>query len=73
MRITMKAVNASSGTSDRKKRIKKELHYFWEQRYMHILLLPAIIYFIVFCYAPMYGLVIAFKEFSYTKGIMGSP
>ncbi|MEK3697905.1 ABC transporter permease subunit [Paenibacillus sp. FSL R10-2199] len=32
-----------------------------------------IIYFIVFSYIPMYGILLAFKEFDYSKGILGSP
>ena len=27
------------------------------------LLLPALIYTIIFCYGPMYGIIIAFKDF----------
>ena len=47
---------------------KKKIHYqLW------IMALPAIIYFLVFCYGPMYGIIIAFKEFSAAKGIWGSP
>jgi len=38
-----------------------------------IMFVPAIAFFGVFCYYPMYGLLIAFKDFSITKGIMGSP
>ena len=34
---------------------------------------PAVIYFILFAYKPMYGILIAFKNFSMRKGIMGSP
>lgn len=37
-----------------------------------LLLIPAIIYLIVFHYLPMFGIQIAFKDFSYTKGIWGS-
>lgn len=37
-----------------------------------IMMLPAIIFFAVFSYAPMYGVILAFKDFSITKGIMGS-
>lgn len=35
--------------------------------------LPVIAYYLVFHYAPMYGIVLAFKDFSIRKGIMGSP
>ena len=34
--------------------------------------LPAIIYFFVFKYVPMYGIVLAFKDYNISKGIMGS-
>lgn len=42
-------------------------------RYFYIMLLPAIAYYGVFHYYPMYGALIAFKQFSITKGILGSP
>ncbi|MFS0776131.1 ABC transporter permease subunit [Neobacillus sp. 3P2-tot-E-2] len=40
---------------------------------LYLFLLPALIYFIVFHYLPMYGILIAFKDFVATKGILGSP
>lgn len=46
--------------------------YFCKNRYMYLLLLPCIIYFLVFNYAPMYGLIIAFKDFKFSTGIFGS-
>jgi len=36
------------------------------------MLLPGILYYVVFHYVPMYGAVIAFKDFSITRGILGS-
>lgn len=42
-------------------------------KYKYIIVLPAIIYFILFSYKPMYGIIIAFKEYRPTLGIMGSP
>lgn len=38
-----------------------------------LMLLPAVIFFIVFSYIPMLGVVIAFKRFDYRGGIFGSP
>lgn len=35
--------------------------------------LPALILFIVFCYVPMYGVIIAFKDFNSNMGIFKSP
>lgn len=40
---------------------------------LYLFLVPAVVYIAIFMYAPMYGLVIAFKDFSASKGIMGSP
>ena len=37
------------------------------------MLLPVIVWYIIFKYAPMYGLIISFKDFNIGKGILGSP
>jgi len=39
---------------------------------MYLFLLPAIIYFVIFKYGPLYGLQIAFKDFNGALGIWGS-
>ncbi len=44
-----------------------------QHKHIYIILLPTILYYLIFCYAPMGGLVIAFQKFSITKGIFGSP
>ncbi|MFC4102428.1 ABC transporter permease [Paenibacillus xanthanilyticus] len=40
---------------------------------LYLFLLPTLLYFAIFAYWPMYGVIIAFKDFSVTKGILGSP
>ena len=40
---------------------------------IYVMLLPAIIWFIVFLYKPMYGLQVAFKDYSIFRGVAGSP
>jgi putative aldouronate transport system permease protein len=40
---------------------------------LYLLVLPVIIFYLIFHYKPMYGAVIAFKNFSPNKGIWGSP
>lgn len=40
---------------------------------LYILILLPVTYIIIFNYLPMYGVQIAFKDFSFKKGIMGSP
>jgi len=49
-------------------KIKKELSV---NRYIYILAIPVIIYYLIFCYVPMAGIVIAFKQFDIGKGIAG--
>lgn len=39
---------------------------------LYVLILPAVIYFIVFHYFPLYGIQIAFKDFKAVDGIAGS-
>lgn len=46
---------------------------YWKNRYLLLLLLPGIIFFIIFKYIPMYGLQIAFKDYKFLLGIQGSP
>ncbi|MEK3888271.1 ABC transporter permease [Bacillus sp. FSL K6-3431] len=53
---------------------KKNIWFrIWEHRVFYLFLLPGIIWFIIFSYIPMYGITIAFKDFNFTQGILGSP
>ena len=38
-----------------------------------LMFIPVIAYYLIFKYAPMYGIVLAFKDYSIRKGILGSP
>ena len=40
---------------------------------LYVLLAPALILLVIFTYIPMYGLVIAFKDYTPSLGIFGSP
>jgi len=53
-------------------KLKKGLKYFLDNKYLYLLLIPCVVYFLVFNYVPMYGVIIAFKNFSFAKGIIGS-
>lgn len=46
---------------------------YWQNRYLLVLLIPGILYFVVFKYLPIYGLVIAFKDYNFFDGILDSP
>ena len=54
-------------------RIAAGWRYFSEKKYLYLLLFPGTAFVIVFNYLPMYGVIIAFKDFSFSKGILGSP
>lgn len=47
--------------------------YVLSHKGLYLFLLPGLIFLIIFHYVPMYGIVIAFKDFSVVKGIWGSP
>ena len=46
--------------------------FLWRHRYMYMMLLPAIVYYILFCYLPMFGIAIAFEKYNPLRGIFGS-
>ena len=53
----------------RKKKLKKDILENWQ---VYLMVLPALVILIWFRYVPIYGLQIAFKDFSLIKGITGS-
>lgn len=51
------------------KRVGKDFKKYYGA---YLIVLPALIYYLVFCYKPMYGIIIAFKDFRPGLGIAGS-
>lgn len=45
----------------------------WSQKVLFLMLLPGILYYLIFRYGPMYGLVVAFQRYSSFLGVMNSP
>ena len=45
---------------------------FWKTRFLFVLFLPALVYYIMFKYVPMWGVSIAFYKYSIYKGLAGS-
>ncbi|MEG2297898.1 MAG: ABC transporter permease subunit [Clostridium sp.] len=69
MRSQNKA-GVSAGASKRKKvSLSNVIKSNWQ---LYVLVLPAVIYFFVFNYMPLYGIQIAFKDYKAVSGIMGS-
>ena len=54
----------------RVQRVGDHLRREWQ---LYAMLLPTIIWLIVFLYKPMYGLQVAFKDYSIFRGVAGSP
>lgn len=54
-----------------------KLHQFWNDlvRYRVILLMlaPGVLFFLLFAYVPMVGIILAFKNYDYAGGVFGSP
>lgn len=44
-----------------------------KNKYKYLLILPVLLYFIIFHYKPMYGILIAFKRYRVSAGIAASP
>ena len=51
-------------------RLAKNIRKNW---ILYVMMLPVVLYYIIFAYAPMYGVQLAFKNYKIKLGIMGSP
>ena len=51
-------------------RLKRDLY---KNRYFYIMLIPVLLFYIIFCYFPMYGALIAFKDYKPALGFLDSP
>lgn len=52
--------------------LKKELNYLRRHKELFLISLPALLFVFAFSYLPMFGAVLAFKDYNYAKGIWGS-
>ncbi|WP_311439570.1 ABC transporter permease [Mesobacillus foraminis] len=63
---------AKRNNADSLKLKNTEFYKYWKYRHLTILILPTLLYFAIFAYGPMYGLQIAFKDYKFMDGILGS-
>ena len=56
-----------------KKRLNRLGREIWQARYIYMLMIPGLLFFVIFHYVPMNGVVLAFKKFNARLGIWGSP
>jgi putative aldouronate transport system permease protein len=57
----------------RRSKAKWLLAHMRKRWQLYLLVLPTLVWYIIFCYGPMYGVIIAFKDYSARKGIWFSP
>jgi putative aldouronate transport system permease protein len=69
----MAGISVAARSRALKLRQSSAFRRFYRDRHYLALLLPGIAYFIIFQYIPIYGLQVAFKDFSFRGGILGSP
>lgn len=63
-------VSAPLVNAGKRRRVGKQLY---RSRFLYAMLLLPIAYFLIFHYGPMFGNLMAFKEYSIMKGVFGSP
>lgn len=62
----MPAENKQEGRQALWRRIRRH-------KYFYLMLLPVLIWYAIFCYGPMYGVVTAFQDYTMTLGVFRSP
>lgn len=65
----MNTVNTKQKRTAVTLKIKKE---FIRNKYLYLLAIPVLLYYLIFCYGPMFGIIIAFKDYQISEGILGS-
>ncbi|MEF3085551.1 sugar ABC transporter permease [Bacillus altitudinis] len=67
--VTAKGVPAAALKKEKRKRLLNQLI---SQKFLYLMILPGLLYFLVFKYVPMWGLIIAFQDYQPFLGILGS-
>ena len=52
--------------------MKKCLNAIWKNKALYMLALPVLVYIFIFNYLPIYGVQIAFRNYTFSRGITGS-
>ena len=54
-------------------RLKQIASGIIRDKFLYVLALPGLLYFLIFRYVPMWGIIISFQNYSPYQGVMGSP
>ena len=72
MGLNVTKLNARPFPSANKTARKSIARKLWKERYLFLLLLPGLLYFVIYKYVPMLGIVIAFQDYSAFRGFLHS-
>jgi putative aldouronate transport system permease protein len=72
MRVTQPEIAQRQNDRNPRSRLNSTWRHIKRDRQLLILFVPCIVFFILFRYGPLYGLIIAFKDYSVYQGILGS-
>ncbi len=65
--------NITAGAASRRKGLSGRIKKDWTKYHtVYLMVVPVLVFYIVFCYVPMYGALIAFQDYSPAAGMMGS-
>ena len=67
------SVTATPVRQNRGTRLMRIARDWRRNRMLYVMLLPVLLYYLIFHYGPMYGAVIAFQDFNPVRGIAESP
>lgn len=59
------ALNKNTGFS----RVRR---YVWDNKWLYLFLIPGVVWYLIFYYRPMYGILIAFMDYDIVSGVFGS-
>jgi len=71
VRTNANSIGASSAKDFEPKK-ESFFSYVCKNKALYLMLIPGILYLLIFKFAPMYGILISFKDFNFVKGVWGS-
>ena len=70
--VLIRSTISHKGGRQMQAKLRRLGHDMWEARYLYLMLIPGVVFFAVFHYAPMSGVILAFKKYNARLGIWGS-
>ena len=72
MKTTSSVAAAPTGALKPRKKRYNPIKHLWQTRFLFLLLLPTIVFYIIFAYIPMWGVRFAFYDYNVWAGLEGS-